>query len=229
MNLISPQQHQLSLTDPKYPIGLLQSSSAPKQLYAKGLLETLQQPLIAILGPRNPSRQAIINSAVFAGKLVEAGICVCADLAEGVSAIALNAAIKTGLPHCALGIAASGLNLVYPTKLTGLSQQIEHSGLLISQYSPETQAFAKHLQERAHLIANLCHAVLVIEGPIRSSAIATANYAAELGKEIFSIPGNINDPNSKGPHSLIKNGAKLVEDIDDILQEFPFRTINSAY
>ena len=229
MNLISPQQHQLSLTDPKYPIGLMHSSSPPKQLFAKGFIDTLQQPLIAILGPRNPSRQAIINSAVFAGKLVEAGICICADLSEGVSAIALNAAIKTGLPHCALGIAASGLNLVYPTKLTNLSQQIEQSGLLISQYSADTPALARHLQERMLLIASICHAVLIIEGSIKSSAIVTANYAAGLGKEVFSIPGNINDLNSKGPHSLIKNGAKLVEDIDDILQEFPFRAINSAY
>ena len=229
MNPTSLQQYELSLTDPKYPIGLLNSTNPPKRIFTKGCIETLQQPLIAILGPKNPSRQAIINSGDFANKLVEAGICICADLAEGVSAIALNAATKTGLPQSALGIAASGLNLVYPTKLTGLSQQIENSGLLISEYSADTQSLAKHLHERARLMASICHAVLVIEGAIKSSAIATANYAAELGKEVFSIPGSINDPNSKGPHSLIKNGAKLVEDIDDILQEFPFRTINSAY
>jgi DNA processing protein len=194
-------------------------------LYAKGQIEALAQPIIAIIGPRQPSRQAIMNSAAFASKLVEVGLCICAELAEGVGAIALQAAVKTGLPHCAIGIAASGLNLVYPTKLTGLSQQIENVGLLVSQYPSDSLAYAKHLQERRRLIASICHAVLVIEGTTKSETIATANYAAELGRDIFSIPGSIHEAGSKGPHSLIKNGAKLVEDIDDILHELSFLTI----
>lgn len=229
MNPTPSQQFVLRHSDPNYPSGLSQLINPPKQIYVSGNIETLQQPLISILGPRSPSRQAIINSAAFATRLAEAGLCICADLAEGISAAVLNAAAKTGLPNCCLGIAASGLNLVYPTKLTGLSRDIEKNGLLISEYPADTLAHAKHLQERFRLTAAICHAVLVIEGAVKSNIVATANYAATLGKEVFCIPGNINDPNSKGPHSLIKNGAKLVEDIDDILEEFPFRAINHAY
>ena len=228
MNLISLQHHTLKPSDPNYPKGLSQLCP-PKLLYGKGHIETIQQPIIAILGPRCPSKQAMINSATFARALVEKGFAVCAELTEGVGAFALQAAVKTGLPHCAIGVAASGLNLVYPTKLTGLSQLIEQCGLLISEYPADTLAYAKHLQERVRLVAGICHAALVIEGSLKSSAMTTARYAADLGREIFCIPGLINEAGSKGPHLLIKNGAKLVEEIEDIIEDFPFQAINAAY
>lgn len=229
MKLISTQEHILFPSETNYPIGLTQLSKQPKQLYAKGFLEALKQPIIAILGPRSPSKQAMINAATFARQLVEKGFSICTELTEGTSAFAIQGAIKTGLPHSVIGIAASGLNLVYPTKLTGLSQLIEQHGLLISEYPTDTLAYAKHLQERARLVAAISHGILVIEGSLKSNAMLIANYAAELGHEIFCIPGSIHEPTSKGPHLLIKNGAKLVEAVEDIIDDFPFSSINSAY
>jgi DNA processing protein len=228
MNSLSTQEHVIYPSEANFPIGLTQLIQPPKQLFAKGQIDTLKQPTIAILGPRSPSKQAMINAASFARQLVERGVSICAELTEGTSAFAIQGAIKTGLPHSAIGIAASGLNLVYPTKLTSLSQLIEQNGLLISEYPADTLAYAKHLQERARLVAAISQGVLVIEASLKSNAMQVASYAAELGREIFCIPGPIQEPRSRGPHLLIKNGAKLVEDIEDILEDFPFSSINRA-
>lgn len=214
--------HILSQTDPSYPQGLLQIPQAPSFIYASGALETLQQPLIAILGTREPSRQGIFNSAFFGKRLAEHGFCVCAGLAEGIAAFALSSAIKTGLPNAALGVCASGLNLTYPKKLTNLSLQIQMNGLLLSEYPKDTLAFAKHFHDRNRILASICQAVLVVETSAKSGSFFTASLAAELGKEVFAIPGSIHETGSQGAHKLIKQGAKLVETIDDILEDFPF-------
>lgn len=213
--------HILSKSDSSYPQGVLQLPKAPSFMYASGTLETLKQPLIAILGTREPSRQGVFNSAFFGKRLAEHGFCICAGISEGVAALALSAAIKTGMPNATLGVCASGLNLPYPKKLTGLSTQIQMNGLLISEYPKDTLAFAKHFHDRNRILASICQAVLVIETSAKSSSFFTASLAAELGKEVFAIPGNIHESSSHGAHKLIKQGAKLVETIDDILEDFP--------
>lgn len=224
----TPQISILTPENPLFPQQFRDLHWPPKQVYVSGAIETLQQPMFAIIGSRQPSRLGSFNAAHFSRLLVERGFCVVSGISDGVSAIAHQSAIKTGLPFATLGICPAGLNHIYPKKNAGLAHQIKQNGLLISEYPEDQLATVSQFLYRDRLIAAICVGVLVVEASMHSSSLQIAQAVVDLGKEVFAIPGSIHEPLSKGCHYLIKNGAQMTEDLDDILRALPRSIVHNC-
>lgn len=207
----------VTLADDVYPRGLLQISDPPPVLYARGRVELLQRPSIAIVGSRNATAQGESNARSFAGALSDAGLTVVSGLALGIDA----AAHRGGLAGVGSSIAVlgTGVDVVYPRGNAGLANELAQRGLVLSEFPLGTPAAQHHFPRRNRLISGLSQGCLVIEAAIASGSLITARAAAEQGREVFAVPGSIHSPLSKGCHALIKSGAKLVESADDVLSE----------
>ena len=207
----------LTLGDPLYPAALLQTADPPLLLYAQGRLELLALPQLAIVGSRNPTPQGSQNAKAFARHLSDCGVSVVSGLALGID----GAAHEGGLlgPGSTIAVVGTGLDRVYPAGHLDLARRIARDGLVLSEHALGTPPLAGHFPARNRIIAGLARGTLVVEAALRSGSLITARLASEAGREVFAIPGSIHSPLSRGCHALIKQGAKLVETAQDILEE----------
>jgi DNA processing protein len=214
----APDRHFLTLADPRYPAELLQMADPPVMLYVMGQIEVLQHPQrLAIVGSRNPTPQGAANAHAFAHALGEAGVCVVSGLALGVDGAAHAGAVDGGAPTIA--VVGTGLDRVYPKRHLALAHRIAAHGAIVSEYALGTPPIAAHFPQRNRIIAGLSQGTLVVEAAVQSGSLITARLAAEQGREVFAIPGSIHAPQSRGCHALIRQGAKLVESAQDILED----------
>ncbi len=212
-----PGNHIIALADAAYPQALLRAADPPVLLYAKGRCDLLNRPAIAIVGSRNATRQGEATAEHFASALSAAGLTVVSGLALGIDA----AAHRGALPGrgSTIAVIGTGADRIYPTRNEELARQIAEQGVVVSEFPLGTPAVAANFPRRNRLIAGLGRGCLVVEAAERSGSLITARLAAEAGLEVFAIPGSIHSPLSKGCHQLIKQGAKLVERAEDILEE----------
>ena len=218
--------HVITLADANYPQALLRIADPPTLLYAKGNDALLNKPAIAIVGSRNASAQGMLNADRFAQNLSDAGLTVVSGLALGIdtgahtgaiqSAKAANKATNAGSSIAVIG---TGLDIVYPAANRALAHQLADVGCIISEYPLGTPAIAHNFPRRNRIISGLSLGVLVVEAAAQSGSLITARSALEQGREVFAIPGSIHSPLAKGCHQLIRQGAKLVESAQDILEE----------
>lgn len=207
----------VTLADDAYPRALLEIPDPPALLYARGRLELLRWPALAVVGSRNATAQGEANAAAFATALGDAGFTIVSGLALGIDA----AAHRGGLAGASSTIAVlgTGIDVTYPRGNTELAARIAREGLLISEFPLGTPAAQHHFPRRNRLISGLSRGCLVVEAAIASGSLITARTAADQGREVFAIPGSIHSPLAKGCHALIKSGAKLVESAEDVLAE----------
>lgn len=211
-------RHLLTLGDPGYPSELLQTQDPPVLLYVHGRLGALQQPLrLAIVGSRNPTPQGTLNARQFAHALGQAGACVVSGLALGVDGAAHEGALEAGA--MTIAVVGTGLDRVYPSRHRDLAHRIAAQGALVSEYPLGTPPLSPNFPKRNRIIAGLTQGTLVVEAALQSGSLITARQAAEQGREVFAIPGSIHSPQARGCHALIRQGAKLVESAQDILEE----------
>lgn len=216
----APDQYLLTIADDHYPPALLELHDPPLLLYAKGALDLLQRPGLAIVGTRNATAMGAQNAHEFAQFLSARGWCICSGLAAGIDTAAHQGALAAPEPRASTtAVLATGLDIVYPASNRALAHQIASQGLLLSEYPLGVRARPFHFPRRNRLVAALTRGVLVVEAAQRSGSLITAQLATELGREVFAIPGSIHAPLSRGCHALIKQGAKLVESGADILEE----------
>ena len=218
--------HVIMLADTSYPQALLRIADPPTLLYAKGNSALLNKPAIAIVGSRNASAQGMLNADRFAQNLSDAGLTVVSGLALGIDTGAHTGALQSAkAAHKATNIGSSiavvgtGLDIVYPAANRALAHQLADVGCIISEYPLCTPAMAHNFPRRNRIISGLSLGVLVVEAAAQSGSLITARSALEQGREVFAIPGSIHSPLAKGCHQLIRQGAKLVESAQDILEE----------
>ena len=206
----------LDIFDQDYPSLLKEIGNPPIVLYLKGNRKVLGKFLFAIVGSRKPTSYGVSIAGDFSDKLSKKGIVIVSGLARGIDTIAHQKAIKTGGTIAVLG---SGLLNIYPRENKGLAREIASSGAVISEYPLLTSPLRENFPRRNRIVSGISRGVLVVEASSRSGALITAHSACEQNREVFAIPGSINSPLSKGTHILIKEGAKLVDCLDDILEE----------
>jgi DNA processing protein len=216
--LAQPGHSIVTLADAAYPRLLLEIPDPPALLYCRGRAELLSRPALAVVGSRNATAQGVSNAEQFARAFSAAGLTIVSGLAQGIDA----AAHRGGLAADASTIAVlgTGVDNVYPRANAALAEEIAARGLLVSEFALGTLALAHNFPRRNRLISGLAQGCLVIEAALGSGSLITARSAAEQGREVFAIPGSIHSPLSKGCHYLIKQGAKLVESAQDVLEEF---------
>lgn len=210
-------QHFVTLSDPSYPKTLLHLADPPLFLYVKGQLALLHAPAISIVGSRNATPQGLANAEQFAQAFSVQGFTIISGLALGVDGAAHRGALQG--PSGTVAVMGTGIDLVYPARHYQLAQQISTNGALVSEWPLGSPACASHFPQRNRIIAALAQAILVIEAAAQSGSLITARLAAEIGREIGAVPGSIHSPLTKGCHQLIKEGAKLVESAQDLLDE----------
>lgn len=214
----SPEHHLVSLGDPHYPDALLQTADPPLLLHVQGQIAILAHPhKLAIVGSRNPTPQGAANARLFARSLAESGLCIVSGLALGVDAAAHTGALDGDGPTIA--VVGTGLDTVYPPRNEALAQRIVAQGAIVSEYLLGTPPLAPHFPQRNRIISGLSLGTLVVEAAVRSGSLITARLASEQGREVFAIPGSIHAPQSRGCHALIRQGAKLVESAQDVLED----------
>jgi len=215
--LEKPGNRFLCITDAAYPPLLREIPGPPPLLFVCGDPSVLREPQIAIVGSRNPTQGGCGNARAFSEFLARAGLAITSGLAIGIDACAHEAALAAG--GRTIAVAATGLDRVYPASHRELAHAIAGQGALVSEFPLGTPPRREHFPRRNRLISGLSLGVLVVEAAVRSGSLITARYAAEQGREVFAIPGSIHSPLARGCHALIRQGAKLVETAQDVLEE----------
>jgi DNA processing protein len=209
----------LAWNDPVMPSHLRAISDLPPVLWYRGSLDCLKQPAVAIVGSRAASSVALETARRLAADIALRGITVVSGLARGVDSAAHRGALETGRTIAVLG---SGVDHVYPPEHAGLASRIAENGLVVSEYPPGTLPLPYHFPMRNRLISGLSRAVVVIEASDKSGSLITASCAAEQGRDVMAVPGNVLSGRNRGGHALIRDGAKIVECGDDIVAELGF-------
>ncbi|MGH8807003.1 MAG: DNA-processing protein DprA [Noviherbaspirillum sp.] len=212
-----PGNRVLTLADATYPKALLDIADPPLMLYVKGRSELLSSPALAVVGSRNATTQGIINAEKFSEVLSQAGLTIVSGMALGIDTAAHQGGLRGA--GSTVAVIGTGADIVYPARNRQLAHQIAADGCIISEYALGTPAIATNFPRRNRIISGLAQGVLVIEAAAQSGSLITARMAAEQGREVFAIPGSIHSPLSKGCHLLIKQGAKLIESAQDVLEE----------
>ncbi|MDA8455082.1 DNA-processing protein DprA [Acidovorax sp. GBBC 3334] len=232
----APVRRIVTLGDAAYPPALLATEDPPLLLYLMGAAQWLdgegpsRWPLercLAIVGSRNPTAQGADNARQFARALRSTGLCIVSGLALGVDAAAHEGALEAETPPgsdgedlpATLAVVGTGLDRVYPSRNLALARHIARRGVVLSEYPLGTPPLAPNFPKRNRLIAGLSQGTLVVEAALASGSLVTARLASEQGREVFAIPGSIHAPQSRGCHALIRQGAKLVESAQDVLEE----------
>jgi DNA processing protein len=227
----------LTLGDPLYPAGLLNMEDPPLMLFTLGVPglgpDSLARSL-AVVGSRNPTPQGAANARHFSKALAQAGLTIVSGLALGVDGAAHEGALE-GMPAdgalatvttvATVAVVGTGLDRVYPAKHRELAHRIAQRGLLVSEYLLGTPPLPSNFPKRNRLIAGLAQGTLVVEAALQSGSLITARLTAEQGKEVFAIPGSIHTTQSRGCHALIRQGAKLVESAQDVLEELKLENL----
>lgn len=206
----------LTWADPRYPAALLEAGDPPPVLFAQGRLSLLNAPAVAIVGSRHPTPQGEDHARAFARALAQAGLVVVSGLALGIDAAAHEGALEGGHTIAVLG---TGLQHIYPKAHGPLARRIAASGLLLSEFLLDAPPLQAHFPRRNRIVAALSQGTLVVEAALQSGSLITARLAAEMGREVMAMPGSLHSPQSRGCHALIKQGAKLVETAQDVLDE----------
>lgn len=204
----------------EYPKILLEISDPPPFLYVKGELSG-SDIAIAVVGSRHASSYGKLTTTRIAAELAERSIAVVSGMARGIDTAAHRGALQAG-GHT-IGILGCGLDVVYPPENRALYEEMVQKGALVSEFPLGTLPLAENFPRRNRIISGISRGVLVVEARENSGSLITAQCALEQGREVFAIPGNINTSNSRGTNLLIKQGAKLVESVEDILEELPER------
>lgn len=212
-----PQRSIVTLGDAAYPANLLNTADPPLLLYAQGRVELMQRPSVAVVGSRNPTPQGSDNARQFSRHLSQAGITVVSGLALGIDGAAHEGALDGD--GSTVAVVGTGLDRIYPPRHRELTHRIAEQGLLLSEFALGTPPLRENFPQRNRLIAGLAQGTLVVEAALPSGSLSTARSASEAGREVFAIPGSIHSPQSRGCHWLIKQGAKLVDTAQDILDE----------
>ncbi len=218
--LEDPANAVITLADSDYPTQLLNIADPPPLLYFKGQRELLRKPALAVVGSRNATPQGLSNAEAFSEAASNAGFCIISGMALGID----TAAHQGGLRGAAASIAVvgTGLDIVYPAKNHLLAHKLAKEGALISEFPLGTPAIGTNFPRRNRIISGMSQGCLVVEAALQSGSLITARQALEQGREVMAIPGSIHSPLSKGCHALIKQGAKLVENTQDILDELNY-------
>jgi DNA processing protein len=205
----------LAWNDQAFPPLLAAISDCPPLLWYRGDLTSLNAPMVAIVGSRAATSVAVDTAARLAADLAARGITVVSGLARGVDSAAHRGALTQGRTVAVLG---SGLDCIYPHEHKGLAAQIGECGLVVSEYPPGTPPLPHHFPQRNRVISGLSLAVVVIEASEKSGSLITAGCALEQGREVMAVPGNVLSGRNRGGHALLKDGAKIVETADDIVE-----------
>jgi DNA processing protein len=215
--LREPGHDLVAWGDPDYPVSLLEIGDPPPVFYCLGRRELLTRPAFAIVGSRNATPQGCADAEAFGAAMSAAGLTIVSGLALGIDA----AAHRGGLTGAGSSIAVigTGPDRVYPARNRGLAHELAARGLVISEFAVGTPPLKQNFPRRNRLVSGLARGVLVVEATLSSGSLITARLAAEQGREVFAMPGSIHSPFSKGGHRLIREGAKLVETAQDILDE----------
>ncbi|MBY0341410.1 MAG: DNA-processing protein DprA [Rhodocyclaceae bacterium] len=215
--------HLITLADPAYPRALLTSADPPILLYAKGNTALLQEPMLAVVGSRNATRQGELDAEAFSASLAQAGMTIVSGMALGIDAAAHRGGLKG--KGSTIAVIGTGIDRIYPARNAELARQIADSGLIISEFPLGMGPLAHNFPRRNRIIAGLGQGCLVVEAAERSGSLITARLAAEAGREVFAIPGSIHSALARGCHQLIRQGAKLVESAADILEELKWEGV----
>ncbi len=240
-----PTRRLITLADPDYPPGLLETEDPPLLLYAMGAVlaqgPLAWPPMLAVVGSRNATPQGLAHARAFARHLVGAGWPVVSGLALGIDGAAHDGALEGAVsrrqarrgggtaagsalsheaaPLATVAVLGTGLDRIYPRQHEALAARIGQQGLLLSEFTLGTPPLRENFPRRNRLIAGLTRGTLVVEAAPQSGSLITARLAADMGREVFAIPGSIHAPQSRGCHALIRQGAKLVETAQDMLEE----------
>ncbi|MDP3231067.1 MAG: DNA-processing protein DprA [Acidovorax sp.] len=233
-----PARAVITLGDIRYPQALLDTEDPPLLLYLMGPARLLNhQPFprercLAVVGSRNPTAQGAENARLFARALHSAGLTIVSGLALGVDAAAHEGALDVAVPGsgaaATIAVVGTGLDRVYPRKNLDLAHRIATNGLLVSEYPLGTPPLPANFPKRNRIISGLSQGTLVVEAALASGSLITARMAVEQGREVFAIPGSIHAPQSRGCHALIRQGAKLVESAQDVLEELRMPAISGV-
>lgn len=218
--------------DSRYPAALLATPDFPPALWFRGRLEALEAPAVAIVGSRAASAVALETATRLGTDLAARGVTVVSGLARGVDSAAHRGALVHGRTVAVLG---SGPDVMYPREHTSLADEIARDGAVLSEYPPGTSPLAFHFPQRNRIISGLSRAVVIVEAGERSGSLITAACALEQGREVMAVPGNVLSGRNRGAHALLRDGARIVECADDILEElggygrFPTQTTAESH
>lgn len=221
----------LPLGHAQYPPSLLHTEDPPLLLFVQGSARCMAPgrawfpfpQALAMVGSRNPTAQGQANARAMGQALAEAGLCIVSGLAQGIDAAAHEGALRAapqdaGTP-LTIAVVGTGLDQVYPRQHTALARAIAQQGMLVSEYPLGSEPLPSHFPQRNRIISGLSQGTLVVEAALRSGSLITARMASEQGREVFAIPGSIHAPQARGCHALLRQGAKLVETAQDVLDE----------
>lgn len=212
-----PQRQVLQLDDSDYPSALLNTPCPPPLLFMLGQRELLQRPMLAVVGSRHASVQGAQTAESWAEALGQAGLTIVSGMAAGIDAAAHCGALRTAASSVA--VIGTGIDRIYPARNQALARQLAQTGLIVSEFPLGAPPLAQHFPRRNRLIAGLSLGCLVVEASLKSGSLITGRLAAEYGRDVFAVPGSIHSPQAKGCHRLIRDGAKLVDCLEDVLQE----------
>ena len=208
----------LEPSHPDYP-ALLRALASPPRLWVRGRLAPEDALAVAIVGARRASDYGLVVAERLAFDLAARGVTVVSGLARGIDTAAHRGALAAG--GRTVAVLGSGIDVIYPPENRALAEQIADQGALVTQFAPGTPPLAAHFPARNRILAALALGVVVVEASERSGALITAGHAADLGREVFAVPGKITAETSRGVHGLIRDGATLIRDCHDIVQELP--------
>lgn len=207
----------ISCLDPRYPALLKEIADPPPGLFVRGDVKCLSDLQVAVVGSRNPSPSGRRTSREFARELGRLGVTVVSGMALGIDSRAHEGALDAGAPTIA--VLGSGLKMIYPARNRTLADRIAECGAVVTEFPPEIRPLAGNFPRRNRIISGLSVGVIVVEAAARSGSLITARYAMEQGREVFAVPGSIHNPMARGCHALIKQGVKLTETVEDVLEE----------
>lgn len=211
------RQHIVAYASEHYPAQLAEIPDPPPHLYIKGDLDIISRPQLGMVGSRNPTVTGRETARNFARAISRDGLVITSGLAAGIDYECHKGALDVS--RATIAVAGTGLDIVYPSRHTEIAQEITENGAMVSEFPLGCQPAARNFPKRNRIISGLSVGVLVVEATQKSGSLITARMANEQGRDVFAIPGSIHSPQSKGCHSLIKQGAKLVECTDDIFSE----------
>jgi len=222
----SPGNAVLTADHPAWPEALRHIPKAPLLLYVRGRLELLARPALAMVGSRNASAQGVATASRMAQAVADADVTVVSGLALGIDAASHTGALRG--PGGTIAVIGTGADLSYPVRNRALTQQIAEQGCIVSEFGLGTPPTPDNFPRRNRIIAGLAKGVLVVEAAAKSGSLITARLAAAYGREVYAIPGSIHATLSKGCHTLIKEGARLVEKVEEVLEDFNAQAPNYA-
>jgi len=216
----------IKVTDKEYPELLKKIYDPPEELYVKGDTSSLSEKCLAIVGTRTATEYGKAIARKYAKELSQYGFTIVSGLAEGIDTESHKGALEAG--GKTIAVFGCGIDQIFPASNIKLAGDIEKSGALISEYKPGTPAAKWTFPRRNRIISGMSLGVIMVEGHYDSGAMITAKLALDEGREVFAVPGNVEIEQTKGPHWLIKQGAKLAESIDDILEEFNIKRVEGS-